>query len=195
MEEAIDHPDVRYLIFLDELNRCPESARNALMPALDSTRRVFHPIENRFIPVGENIQFIAAVNRGNEFSGTFGIDAAQLDRFAPLQMDYLPQEEEIKLLAQRHPTLSSKLIKRIVYIADKIRVSPELSAGLSVRATEEACVYLEHPLMSEEPYRYLPEVLKSSFCGRYSGKWNDITTDAGMVWTIIERFADGPKEK
>jgi hypothetical protein len=28
------------------------------------------------------------VNRGSEFSGTFGIDAAQLDRFAPLQMDH-----------------------------------------------------------------------------------------------------------
>ncbi len=29
--------------FLDELNRCQESARNALMPALDATRRVYPP--------------------------------------------------------------------------------------------------------------------------------------------------------
>ena len=83
IEGAAAHPEQRYLVFLDQLNRCQESARNALMPALDSTRRVFHPIENRFVPIPDNVQFIAAVNRGREFSGTFSIDAAQLDRFAP----------------------------------------------------------------------------------------------------------------
>ena len=50
------------------------------MPALDATRRVFNPIDNRFLTIPDNVQFIAAVNRGSEFSGTFGIDAAQLDR-------------------------------------------------------------------------------------------------------------------
>src|SRR5262249_44631538 len=51
LEEAGEHPERRYLVFLDELNRCPENARNALMPALDSTRRIFHPIENRFLAI------------------------------------------------------------------------------------------------------------------------------------------------
>src|SRR5262249_31484996 len=37
LETAIEHPERRYLVFLDEFNRCQESARNALMPALDST--------------------------------------------------------------------------------------------------------------------------------------------------------------
>ena len=106
LEDAAEHPEKRYLVFLDELNRCQESARNALMPALDSTRRVFHPIENSFIPIPDNVQFIAAVNRGREFSGTFGIDAAQLDRFAPLQMDYPPPKAEIEILARRHAKIS-----------------------------------------------------------------------------------------
>ncbi|MEM9192004.1 MAG: AAA family ATPase [Myxococcota bacterium] len=103
LEQAVKEPDRRILVFLDELNRCQESARNALMPALDSTRKIFHPIENRFLEIPPNVQFIAAVNRGGEFSATFGIDAAQLDRFAPLQMDYLPPDEEVKLLRARHP--------------------------------------------------------------------------------------------
>ena len=34
------------------------------MPALDSTRRVFNPVDNRFIPIPDNVQIIAAVNRG-----------------------------------------------------------------------------------------------------------------------------------
>lgn len=187
IEQAADQPEKRFLVFLDELNRCPESARNALMPALDSTRRVFHPIENRFVPIPDNVQFVAAVNRGSEFSGTFGIDAAQLDRFAPLAMDYLPPDEEVKLLRSRHPDLGKELVEKIVMIADQVRQSPELETGLSVRATEEACVYLEHPLMARDPSRMLPEVLKSSYCGRFSGRWNDPASDAGMVWALIEQ--------
>lgn len=186
-EQAGIHPERRYLIFLDEFNRCQESARNALMPALDSTRRIFNPTDNTFLGIPDNVQFIAAVNRGNEFSATFGIDAAQLDRFAPLQMDYLPAEEEVTLLHTRHPEVSKSIIRRIVSIANKVRESNELSQGLSVRATEEACIYLKHPLFQSEQAGALKDVLQSSFCGRFQGRHSDITTDAGAVWAIIEK--------
>ena len=187
LEEAGDHPERRYLIFLDEFNRCQESARNALMPALDSTRRVFHPIDNRFLLIPDNVQFIAAVNRGSEFSGTFGIDAAQLDRFAPLQMDYPPPEEEVNLLEKRHPELSAKIIRLVVDIADALRHSAELGGGLSVRATDEVCTYLKHPLITGERGHMLPEILKSSFCGRFPGRWKDVTSEAGAAWAVIEK--------
>jgi MoxR-like ATPase len=186
LEEAAKQPHKRYLVFLDEFNRCQESARNALMPALDATRRIFHPIDNRFIEVPDNVQFIAAVNRGNQFSGTFGIDAAQLDRFAPLQIDYPPGKEEVKILAPRHPELSEKLIGVLVEIANRIRRAPELTAGLSVRATDEACTYLKHPLIAAQQRKMLPEVLRSSYCGRFGGKWNDPSSDAGAAWAIVE---------
>lgn len=186
LEEAGANPERRYLVFLDELNRCQESARNALMPALDATRRLFHPIENRFLPIPENVQFIAAVNRGSEFTATFGIDAAQLDRFAPLQLDYPPAEEEVRLLQTRHPELSQTLLETLVSIADRVRKSPELAGGLSVRATDEACVYLKHPAMADRQKKMLPEVIKSSFCGRFHGRWNDPTSDAGGVWALAE---------
>ncbi|QDU96882.1 AAA family ATPase [Lignipirellula cremea] len=195
LEEAAQHPERRYLVFLDEFNRCQESARNALMPALDATRRVFHPIENRFLEISNNVQFIAAVNRGNEFSATFGIDAAQLDRFAPVQMDYLPPEEEIKLLQARHPELNRGLLKVIVTAADRIRKAAELGSGLSVRATDEACVYLKHPLMENEQRRLLPDVLQSSFCGRFSGRWDDVASDAGAAWSIIQAVLREQKRK
>jgi len=186
LEQAAQQPEQRYLVFLDEFNRCPEPARNSLMPALDATRKVFHPIENRFIAITDNVQFIAAVNRGNEFSATFGIDAAQLDRFAPLQLDYLPVEEEVKLLEQRHPELSKILIRRVVEMADRIRSTPALGVGLSVRATDEACLYLKHPLMQGEQLQMLSEVLKSSFCGRFNGRWDDVSSDAGTAWAAIK---------
>jgi nitric oxide reductase NorQ protein len=186
LEEAAADPGVRFLVFLDEFNRCQESARNALMPALDSTRKIFNPITNRFIPIPDNVQFIAATNRGSEFSATFGIDAAQLDRFAPIQMTYPPAPEEVKLLAARHPELANGIIETVVDVADKVRKSPELSQGLSVRATDEVCVYLKHPLFEADQARMLPEIMKSSFCGRFSGKWDDGGSDAGTVWAVVE---------
>src|SRR5262249_12867682 len=124
LEEASQHPERTYLVFLDELNRCPESARNALMPALDSTRRIFHPIENRFLEIPRNVQFIAAVNRGSAFTGTFGIDAAQLDRFAPLQMGYPPVDEEVKILRPRHAELTDKIIRLVVEVAHRFPNAP-----------------------------------------------------------------------
>ncbi len=187
LEAAAENPGRRYLVFLDELNRCQESARNALMPALDSSRRVFDPTSNRFVEIPDNVLFIAAVNRGSEFSGTFGIDAAQLDRFAPIQMTYLPPKEEERLLGNRHPELGKKIVHAIVDLADRIRHMSDLQSGLSVRATEEVCIYLKHPLFEEDRWAALPEILKSSFCGRFSGSWGDTTTDAGAVWLVIER--------
>jgi nitric oxide reductase NorQ protein len=188
LETATSHPDRHYLIFLDELNRCPEHARNALMPALDASRRIYHPIENRFMEIPANVQFVAAVNRGAAFSGTFGIDAAQLDRFAPLQMMYPPIEEEVKLLRPRHPEMSEKTIRLIVEAADRLRKTPELRSGLSVRATDEVCTYLKHPLITPQRKALVPFILRSSFCGRFSGEWGDNTTDAGIAWEILQRW-------
>ena len=186
LEEAQEHTDRRYLIFLDELNRCPESARNALMPALDSTRRIFHPIDNRFLGIPKNVQFVAAVNRGAAFSGTFGIDPAQLDRFAPLQLTYPPIDEEVKLLKPRHHELSDKIVRLVVEIADRLRKAQELSAGLSVRATDELCTYLKHPLIATQRKALFPALAKSTFCGRLPGHWNDSASDAGIAWNIIQ---------
>ena len=185
IEEAAADPGRRWLLFLDELNRCAETARNALMPALDSTRRVFHPIDNRFVPIPDNVQVVAAVNRGAEFGGTFGIDAAQLDRFAPIQMTYLPPEEEVRLLRDRHPEVPRPVVERLVAAADAVRQNPEIRRGLSVRATEEAAIFLKHPLMREHAHDRLPEVLQSSFCGRFPGRWDDVDTEAGAVWAIV----------
>jgi len=184
--EAHERPARRYLVFLDELNRCPEAARNALMPALDTTRKLFDPVSNEFLDVADNVQFVAAVNRGREFSGTFGIDAAQLDRFAPLQLDYLPAHEELALLHRRHPDVPKSRIRTIVAVANRIRGAQELTGGLSVRATLEVCVYLQHPLLEGADDEMLAEILKTSFTGRFGGRWDDPSTDAGVVWRIIE---------
>ena len=45
--------------------------------------------------------FIATANIGSEYSGTNEIDAALLNRFLPLQLDYLPANIEQEILSIR----------------------------------------------------------------------------------------------
>ena len=79
------------------------------------------------------------------------------------------------------------LVETLVAVADEVRRSPDLTGTLSVRATDEACVYLKHPLFAGTGKKALPEVLKSSFCGRFAGRWDDVTTDAGAVWALVRK--------
>lgn len=185
LEAAESTPDRNFLIFLDELNRCSEQARNVLMPALDGTRAVYNPITNRAMAIPENVQFIAAVNIGTIYSGTYGIDPAQLDRFVKITMDYPPGEEEVKLLLARHPELDQAVIKRIVTIANAVRSAEDIEGGLSVRATDHACLFLKHPLIQGVGASGLAEVLKVCFAGRFHGRWNEPESPAALAWEVI----------
>jgi len=187
LEEAHANPNERYLIFLDEFNRCREMARNGIMPALDATRRMYNPLTGTTIEIPENVLWIAAINNGAQFTGTTTVDPAQLDRFAPLKMDYPPEDEEVRILSERHPEVPRKQIRRVVKAANAIRKDESLRVDLSVRATEEVCILLGHPNFAEFDGDPVPELLKSSFCARFIGRWDDPSTDAGLVWQAIVR--------
>jgi len=122
-----------------------------------------------------------------QFTGTTTVDPAQLDRFAPLKMDYPPATEETRILLQRHPDVPRSQIERVVKAANAIRQDENLRVDLSVRATEEVCILLGHPNFSEFDGDPLPELLKTSFCARFPGHWDDASTDAGLVWHAVIR--------
>jgi len=186
LEGATNQPGKQYLIFLDEFNRCREMARNGIMPALDATRKLFNPLTGSFIEIPDNVLWIAAINNGDQYTGTTNVDPAQLDRFAPLKLAYPPFQEELLILAKRHPGIKERNIQRIVRTANAIRTDKRLAMDLSMRATEEVCTLLGHPNFSNsEGDDPIPELLKSSFCGRFYGSWNDESSDAGLVWHII----------
>ena len=187
LEAAHEDPTRRFLILLDEFNRCREMARNGIMPALDATRKMYNPLTGSTVDIPENVLWIAAINNGAQFTGTTSVDPAQLDRFAPLKMDYPPQDDEVRILSERHPDLAKKQIKRIVQGANAVRVDENLGVDLSVRATEEVCLLLGHPNFSEFDGDAVPELLKTSFCGRFAGRWDDASSDAGLVWQVLVR--------
>jgi nitric oxide reductase NorQ protein len=177
----------RFLIFLDEFNRCREMARNGIMPALDATRKLFNPLTGSTVDIPENVLWIAAVNNGAQFTGTSSVDPAQLDRFAPLKMYYPPESEECRILGQRHPDVPRHQIARVVQAANAVRQDQNLRLDLSMRATEEVCLLLGHPNFADFEGDPLPELLKTSFCGRFAGRWDDPAADAGLVWQVLAR--------
>jgi nitric oxide reductase NorQ protein len=185
--DARENPLQRYMVFLDEFNRCRPMARNGLMPALDSTRKVYDPETGELLDIAENVQFIAAINNGAQFVGTTAVDPAQMDRFATLKLGYPPAAEEIKILERRFPTLDHRVIGFVVSVANEVRGDDHLQVDLSLRATQEACTLLSHPLFAEMMAgdAALREALSTAFCGRFPGRIDDEGSDAGMVWRIV----------
>ena len=184
LEDALENPEKKYLIFLDEFNRCREMARNGIMPALDSTRKMYNPLTGSNINIPDNVIWIAAINNGAQFTGTANVDPAQLDRFAILKLGYPPEGKEIDILQQRYPRLPKGQIKIIVKLANTIRHDKTLRLDLSMRATDEICMLMNHPnFASSDPSNpSTGKLVKICYCGRFKGNWYDSSTEAGMVW-------------
>jgi nitric oxide reductase NorQ protein len=186
--DANEHPTRRYLVFLDELNRCRSHALNGIMSAIDSTRRIYDPRRNHYVLIPDNVQWIAAVNSGKQFTGTYKLDLAQLDRFAVLKIDYPPEDHEVRILCFRYDMVRPKRIKKIVRIANLIRRDESILTDLSMRATDEACLFLSYPTFQRHlTAEDLLAILKTSFCNRLPGSVDEEGSEAHTAYRLIER--------
>lgn len=129
------------IILLDELSRAPQMAMNILFPCLDSRRELRLDIADsgseRKVNVHPECVFIATANIGADYSGTQDIDAALLNRFLPLQLDYMPQDIEAHVLEVRGG-VSSAVAYHIAEIASEIREaykSDSITKSISTRET------------------------------------------------------------
>lgn len=129
------------VILLDELSRAPVTTNNILFPCLDSRRTL--PVEIaggedlRSVKVHKDCCFIATANVGAEYTGTMSMDRALVGRFFPLELDYMPKDQEVKVLVKRCG-VSALDAKHIVAVANNIRSlyrKQELSCSLSTRET------------------------------------------------------------
>jgi MoxR-like ATPase len=185
----------RFLVFLDELNRCRSYALNGIMSAIDASKMIFDPRNNSYIPIPDNIQWIAAINSGKQFTGTYKLDVAQLDRFAVLKIGYPPEEKEIGILSRRYDMVKPKYIQKAVQIANAIRNEEAILSDLSMRATDEVCMFLSYPSFQKSiTDDYFIEIMKTSFCNRLPGDIDEEGSEARMAYTIIERHVRLPKE-
>lgn len=136
--EDIQEPNV---ILLDELSRAPVTANNILFPVLDNRREL--PVEIaggkdlRRVKVHPDCVFIATANVGAEYTGTSTLDAALVNRFFPIEMDALKEEDESRVLIARTGIEKPKAdcIMKIAGTIRKLYRQQELSVGVSVRET------------------------------------------------------------
>ena len=127
------------VVLLDELSRAPITTNNILFPLLDSRRTL--PVEmalgsdDRIINVHPECCFVATANIGAEYTGTTSMDKALTNRFFPIELDYLPKNEEIKLLIERC-SISNEEATIIVEVSNSIRNiyrRQEIASSVSTR--------------------------------------------------------------
>lgn len=118
---AIQRPGV---IILDEINRIPKNGENMLFSCLDSTRELSASgagsDEKRSIKVHPECSFFATANIGNIFTATKQMDAALMNRFMPVEVDYMPMAIESKILVTR-TGIEDEDAKNISFVATQIR--------------------------------------------------------------------------
>ena len=129
------------VILLDELSRAPVTTNNILFPCLDSRRML--PVEiaggddMRSIAIHPECTFIATANIGAEYTGTMSMDRALVNRFFPMELDYMPKNNEVSVLVER-TDVDTDSARKIVEVADAVRSlyrKQEISVSLSTRET------------------------------------------------------------
>jgi MoxR-like ATPase len=114
------------VIVLDEFNRTPAAAKNPLFPLLDDARETTVTVPagnegNRTIKCGDNILFIATVNEGYKFTGTYAEDSALRKRFSSqIKVDQPPKEVESRIIQDR-TGLAKRDAEKIVVVLHWLR--------------------------------------------------------------------------
>jgi MoxR-like ATPase len=122
------------LLFINELNRMPESVQNVLLPSLDE--RIIMIPKYGEITAGAGFTVIATQNP-REFVATSHLSEALRDRFELITLEYQQAEEEIEIVRlnlQRDLEVAKGLITEAVKIVRATRETPKIRRGASVRA-------------------------------------------------------------
>lgn len=180
---AIQRPGV---IVLDEINRIPRNGDNILFSVLDDTRSLSaagaKSQDNRTVQVHPDCCFIATANIGADYTGTKEIDAAMMNRFFPMELDYLDYKTEANILCAR-TGISDEDAMNIALVATNIRKDKNsglLEHSVSTRETLQCAEMVKDGFTVEEAleYTFLPH-----FEGGITA--NDPNCERGKVRTMI----------
>jgi MoxR-like ATPase len=119
------------VLFINELNRMPESVQNVLLPALDEGILILPRIGE--VRAVEGFQVVAAQNPV-EYIATGHLSEALKDRFEHVALLYQPEEEEREIVRRETGSRDSALVQDAVAIVRTTRTSPRFRKGASVRA-------------------------------------------------------------
>lgn len=131
--------DGNCVIVLDELNRIDPYISNILFPMLDHAGKTV--VAGYEIEIGPNVIFVATVNLGYQFTGTFALDTALVNRFGiKILVGPLPRDIEKKILIGRG-NIDEIIANNILAKFDKLRKMNELGT-LSVDASTRVSIQI-----------------------------------------------------
>jgi MoxR-like ATPase len=119
------------VLFINELNRMPESVQNVLLPALDERLVIVPHIGT--VTAAPGFQVIATQNPV-EYVATGHLSEALRDRFEHVVLEYQSAAEERAIVARETGSTDDELIGRAVGLARATRRHPRFKKGASVRA-------------------------------------------------------------
>lgn len=119
------------ILFINELNRMPESVQNVLLPALDEHLLVLPRIGE--IRAAKGFQVVATQNPV-EYIATGHLSEALKDRFEHVPLLYQSEEEEREIVRRETVSTDSDLVNDAVAITRMTRTSPRFRKGASIRA-------------------------------------------------------------
>ena len=177
--KAIQHEGI---IVLDELSRATPQVNNILLPLLDNRRMLKVEMagesQARDIPVHPKCRFVATANIGAEYTGTFKMDLAVDDRFHRIETDYLPADDEVKLLVKRtrigqNDALNIiKVVRKVREIAARDELERSLTTRDALRAAEKVKVGFT-----------AKEAMENSFLCKFTGTKTE--GDRSVVYNTI----------
>jgi len=119
------------VLFINELNRMPESVQNVLLPALDE-RLVGVPHIGE-VRAAEGFQVVATQNPV-EYVATGHLSEALRDRFEHLALAYQDVAEEEAIVVAETGCRDEALVRTAVRLVRATRLHPRFRKGASVRA-------------------------------------------------------------
>ncbi|KUO42515.1 MAG: hypothetical protein APZ16_04280 [Candidatus Hadarchaeum yellowstonense] len=123
-------------LFINELNRMPESVQNVLLPAMDEFRIEIPKIGK--ITAAKGFVIIATQNP-REFIATSPISEALRDRFELVTLGYQPEAEEVEIV-KLHTGVDEDFARLVVRIVRATREHPDIRRGASIRAAISVCL-------------------------------------------------------
>lgn len=116
------------VIVLDELNRVSPMVTNTLIPLLDHRKKTYLEEAGRSIQIAEGVTFWAAINEGNQFTGTIAMDAAMKNRFDyVVECNFLDAKTECQVLRSK-TGLDVDSCRKLVEVANQVRTKAMMDA-------------------------------------------------------------------
>ncbi len=171
------------ILYIEELNRAPSGALNALLTAL-SDRYLEVPRLGR-VAADPGFTVIGAANPLDDV-GTARLSRGLADRFVVLELDYQPRDEELEIVRRRSGPARAGLHPFAVDIARASREHADLRHGASVRGAIDYADLLSGYELPELDLETLKRLGCSAYAGRMRVKPSAGRTACQIVHEIID---------